>query len=181
MLTMKRVEEMMAHSLRNPFNLAERLGLVPTPEQTALMDRFSKDEEPLVLAETEEGHLVRAAALCALWRLLLVPGSSCRIISSSRKLTSEFMEFMYNITSTIDPVLQSVCKWRGPKVMKLGDDDAYELRLISNKAKWLHEKPQVPTTFVILGASSSEPAFTEARQAVEAHSGVEGVRTITVW
>jgi len=145
------------------------------------MDRFAKDEEPLILAETKDGHLVRAAALCALWRLLLVPGSACRVISSSRKLSREFMGFMYDITTTIDPVLTSVCKWTGPKVMRLGNDDAYELRQISNNANWLCDEPQVATTFVILGAGSDDDDFMATRKAVEAHGGVEGVRNIVVW
>ena len=181
MLTTKRMEEMMSASLNNPANLCERLGLQPTDEQLALMDRFAEDEDPLVLAETKDGHLVRAAALCALWRLLLIPGSCVRVISSNKKLSHEFFGFLHEVTTSIDPALTQIAHWHGWRTLQLGNDDAYELRLVSNRPEWLRDEPQVVTTFVILGASSSETEFSAAREVVETHRHVEGVRTIVVW
>lgn len=181
MLMKQTLEEKMSANLRNPANLCERLGLDPTPEHLAVMDRFAEDEDPLVVAETEDGHLVRAVALCVLWRLLLTPGSCGRVISSNKKLAHEFFGFLYDVTTRIDPQLQQIAHWHGWRTVQFGNDDAYELRLVSNKPEWLADEPQVATTFVILGASSSEPEFCAAREAVEAHQRVEGVRTITVW
>jgi len=181
MLTTKLVEERTVTSLRSPLHLLDTLKLTPTDEQAAVMERFMEDEDPLVIAEEENAHLVRAAAVCALWRLLNVPGSCVRVISAKRKLASEFFGFLFELTTKQNRALAEVSQWPRWNVLQVGNEPGHEMRLVSNNPKWLAAEPQTVTTFVILGASSSEPDFCETREVVEGHRHVEGARTITVW
>lgn len=180
MLTVAHAREMMVQSLRSPADLADRLGLTPTPNQLDILDRFAAGEEPMELTNERAEHTVRAVALCALWRLLLVPGSSCTVISSDEGLAAEFMGFLHNITTKIDPTLTSICKWPRWSHLEVGSVAGYELRLVSNVPGWLGT-PDGVATFVILGAASNDPDFTATREVVEGHVPAEDVRLISIW
>lgn len=181
MLTNNLIEEMMMTSLRSPMDLCDRLGLRPTTEQLDLMERFYHDEQPLEVTEVPAQQTTNAVAVCALWRLLLIPGSSCIVIAANRDLQSRFMGFMHDITTTIDPALSSVCRWSGSKTLKIGDSAGYELRFMSNKPAWAQGIHGDAITYVILGARSSEPNFVETMRALDANRNDEGARHIVVW
>lgn len=181
MLTTTHVREMMSDSLRSPHDLAARLGLIPNTSQGLILDRFAAGEEPLKLIEVRDENTVKAVALCALWRLLSVQGSACNIISSSRRMSAEFMEFLHKITTSIDPALTSVCDWTRWNVLQVGVDVGYQLRLVSNNPKWVSKPPMGVTTLVILGAASSSTKFCATREVFEAHAPAEDVRLITIW
>ena len=181
MLTNSLIEEMMMASLRSPEDLSERLGLRPTMYQRDLMDRFYNDEDPLQMKEIPAERTCNAAALCALWRLLLIPGSKCIVIAANRELESRFMGFLYQITTEIDPALTSTCNWSNGKVMQVGDAAGYELRFVPNRVQALAGIHADVVTWVVLGARSSETKFNDARQVVESNRGFEGHRHIIVW
>lgn len=181
MLTLMKVQEMMVGSLRSPHDLADRLGLVPSQTQRKVLDRFTSNEHPLLLTNDPVDHTVRAVGLCALWRLLLVPGSNCQVISSSKSLAAEFFGFLYELTTKIDPALTACCSWPRWDVLRVGSDAGYELRLISNKPEWVRKAPEGATTLVILGAASSRPSFCEVREVFEQHAGAEDIRLISLW
>lgn len=186
MLTTTRAKEMMVESLRSPADLSDRLGLQPSAAQFTLMERFQEGDEPLQLENLpdDENTMLRAVALCALWRLLLVPGSSCTVISSSADMGADFMDFLQDITTKIDPALTSICKWPRWNVLQIGTAAGYELRVVSNVESWLSEARSADgvTTFVILGAGAVDDlAFTEACKAIESHVGTEGVKLVTLW
>lgn len=181
MLTNSLIEEMMMASLRSPEELCHRLGLRPTLAQRELMSRFYEDEDPLQVTEVPSEQTTNAVALCALWRLLLVPGSRCIVIAANRDLEGRFLKFMQSITTTIDPALTSVCKWSSSKVLKIGDTAGYEMRFVSNRPEWLQGLPSEATTFVVLGARSSEPRFNDTMQVIDSYRGQEGARHIVMW
>lgn len=181
MLTIAHVREMMVDSLRSPHALAERLGLKPNISQGIILDRFANNEDPLVLTEVRTENTVKAIALCALWRLIAVQGSACSVISSSKIMSADFMDFLKKITTRIDPALTSICDWPRWNVLQVGTSAGHQLRLVSNNPEWVRKPPTGVTTFVILGAASSATKFCATREVFEAHAPVEGVRLITIW
>lgn len=168
-------------SLRSPEDLSHRLGLRPTAAQAELMHRFYEDEDPLQVVEKPSEQTTNAVALCALWRLLRVEGSKCIVIAANRDLEGRFMKFMRDVTTTIDPALTSVCKWTSSKSMKLGDQAGHELRMVSNRPEWLQGLGGEATTFVILGARSSEPHFCATMEVIDTYRKQEGARHIVMW
>ena len=139
-------------SLRSPEDLCDRLGLRPNEHQRELMHRFYEEEDPLELAEIPAQQTTNAVALAALWRLLRVQGSKCIVIAANRDLESRFLTFLREVTTTIDPALTSVCRWRGSKCLAIGDAAGHELRVVSNRPEWLQGLHDEAITFVILGA-----------------------------
>lgn len=181
MLTNSLIEELMMASLRSPEDLCLRLGLNPTLYQQEIMSRFYNDEDPLQMREIPAERTCNAAALCALWRLMLIPGSKCIVIAANRELESRFMGFMYQITTAIDPALSSTCTWTGAKVMRVSDTDGYELRFVSNRSRYLQGIHADAVTWVILGARSSETHFCDTMKVIDSYRGKEGHRHIIVW
>lgn len=181
MLTTAHVKEMMVDSLHSPHDLADRLGLTPTGSQHEVLERFGGGEDPLMLVENIKDNTVKAVALCALWRMLNIPGSSCKIITSSKRMSSDFMTFLYEVTMKVDPALASVCRWPHWNVLQMGTDAGHEMRVISNKPKWVEKPPTGVTTLVILGAASSSLKFCATREVFERHADLEGVRLVSVW
>lgn len=180
MLTNSLIEEQMMTSLRSPEDLSHRLGLRPTESQAELMHRFYEDEDPLQVVEVPSQQTTNAVALCALWRLLRVEGSRCIVIAANRDLEGRFLKFVRDITTTIDPALTSVCKWTNGRTMRLGDHAGHELRMLSNIPEWL-QGLHGPTTFVVLGAKSSETKFCDTLKVVDTYRGQEGMRHIVMW
>jgi len=181
MLTNSLTEDTMMASLRSPEDLSERLGLRPNSHQRELMHRFYEDEDPLQVAEKPSANTTNAVALCALWRLLRVEGSKCIVIASSRDLEKRFLDFMRGVTTTIDPALTSVTRWSGSRSMKLGNQPGSEMRMVSCRPEWLQGLGSEATTFIVLGARSSEPKFCETLAVVNSYRGDEGARHIVVW
>jgi hypothetical protein len=171
----------MMASLRSPQDLCERLGLRPTTYQQEILQRFYDDVDPINEKEIPAERTCNAAALCALWRLLLIPGSRCIVIAANRELESRFMGFMHQITTEIDPALTSMCKWANGKTMKVGDSEGYELRFVSNRPAYLQGIHDGTVTWVILGAKSSETKFCDTMQVVDTYRGREGHRHIVIW
>jgi hypothetical protein len=180
MLTVNKTEAAMS-SLRSPADLCDRLGMRPTTYQLDLLDRFYNDENPLQAKEIPAEHTSNAAAICALWRTMLTPGSKCVIIAANRELESRFMGFLYEVTTTIDPAMSSSCSWKGPKLLKFGTDAGWELRFVSNKPEQLAKVRGEVVTWVVLGARSSEPKFNDARKQVESNMDFDGHRHIIIW
>jgi hypothetical protein len=168
-------------SLRSPEFLCERLGMRPTTYQRDLMDKFYNDVNPLQTQEIPAEHTVNAAAICALWRTLLIPGSKTVVIAANRELEKRFMGFMHDITTTIDPAITSICSWSNGRHLKIGDAEGYELRFLPNDPKVLARVRGTAVTWVILGAKSSETKFNEARAQAESAMGFEGHRHIIIW
>jgi hypothetical protein len=168
-------------SLRSPADLCERLGMRPTTYQLDMLDRFYHSEQPLQQTDVPAQHTVNAAAMCALWRTLLIPGSTTIVIASSRELESRFMGFLHEVTTKIDPALASTCRWDSNKVLKLGSEAGYELRFVKNDPRQLARVRADVVTWVILGARSSEPRFNEAREQVESTLDFDGHRHIIIW
>ena len=181
MLTNRATRETMMASLRSPEALCERLGLRPTEYQREIMHRFYEDEDPLQVSEVAAEHTVKAAAICALWRLLRVDRSKCIVIAANRELESHFMGFMYQITTEIDPALTSTCHWSNGKVMRVGNDPVHELRFVSNRPNYLLGINDDNITWVILGARSSERRFGDTMKVVDGYRKYEGHRHIVVW
>lgn len=181
MLTNSLIEELMMSSLRSPEDLCLRLGLNPSLYQREIMDRFYNDEDPLQMKDIPAERTCNAAALCALWRLMLIPGSKCIVIAANRELEARFMGFMYQITTEIDPALSSTCSWTGGRVMRVSGTDGYELRFVSNKSRYLRAVDDEAVTWVILGARSSETHFGDAMKVIDSYRGREGHRHIVVW
>lgn len=180
-MTNSLIEEMMMASLRSPLDLCDRLGLRPTQYQGELLDQFYHGTEPLEVTDVPAQNTVNVAAVCALWRLLLIPGSKCVVIAASRDLQSRFMGFLHDLTTKIDPALSSVCRWSSNKTMKIGDAAGYELRFMSNNPAWAQGIHDEALTVVILGARSSEPRFNETREVLELLRGRDGTRFIVLW
>lgn len=167
-------------SLHSPADLAERLGMRPTPSQRELMERFYEDEDPLQVTEVPAQRTTEALALAALWRLLREDGSKCIVIAANRDLESRFMGFLHKITTEIDPALTSVCRWTNNKAMKVGDAAGHELRFVSNRPAFL-QGLHGTVTFVVLGARSSETRFMDTVKEVDKFRSMPGMRHIVMW
>jgi len=168
-------------SLRSPMDLCERLGLRPMAAQLSIMRRFYEGENPLQAPEVPNEKTVNAVAVCALWRLLSIPGSRCVVIGSSRDLEGRFMGILHEITTKVDPILASVCRWTNKRTLKVGDAAGHELRFVSNVPEWLRCMEEGPTTYVVLGARSSDTNFVDASRIIESYDGLRGARHIIVW
>lgn len=168
-------------SLNSPMDLCDRLGLRPTPYQQAILQAFYEDVDPINEENIPAERTCNAAALCALWRLLLIEGSRIIVIAANRELESRFMGFMHDITTSIDPGLTAVCKWSNSKHMTVGDAAGHELRFVSNKPSFLQGIGDEAVTWVILGASSTQLKFGDMMKAVDAYRGREGHRHIVIW
>lgn len=168
-------------SLRSPEDLCERLGLRPSEGQRTLMHAFYEDVDPLQIREVPSEQTASAVALCALWRLLRIEGSKCYVISSNRDLEKRFLQFLHEVTRTIDPALTSVCKWTNGRALQLGSTSGHELRVVSNVPAFLMGLDETPTTFVALGASSSDMPFNDTLRVMDKYRGQEGARHIVMW
>jgi hypothetical protein len=180
MITNAPMEDAMS-SLRSPEFLCERLGMRPTTYQRELMHKFYNDVNPLQTQEIPAEHTLNAAAICALWRALMIPGSQTIVIAANRELEKRFMGFVHDITTTVDPALTSSCAWVNGRHMNIGDTAGYWLRFLPNDPKVLARVRADVVTWVILGAKSSDTKFNDARRQAESNMDFEGHRHIIIW
>ncbi len=88
------------------------------------------------------------------------------------------MRFLYDIAMTVDPAIASVCSWTSTKCLRVAGS---ELRVVSNRPAFLQGLEADGTTFVILGAGSSDPAFMDMLWAVDTFRNHAGTYFIEVW
>lgn len=136
--------------LSGPNDLASRLRLAPTEKQSKLMEKFMQPGR--VLHSPNDADLSRAAAVCMLYRLLTKEGSRGLVLAAKQEMARSFMGFMQQLTS-LDPAVNSVCRWTRWNTLKIGEESGYECRALQNHmeaARGLRDDSQ--TTVVVLGA-----------------------------
>lgn len=166
--------------LSGPADLASRLRLQPTEDQSKLMTRFM--EGGRVLHSVMSPELTRASAVCMLYRMLTKDGSRGLVLASNQQMAREFMGFL-RVISESDPAINSVCRWTRWSTLKISDSCGYECRVLQNisgGARGL--KDDSMTTVVVLGAGMSDNhAFVENYTALDRTLRGEDTKFICLW
>ncbi len=166
-------------SLRSPQDLCDRLGIYPTnPAMTDAMHTFYNETGDLDISGLGAS---RTAAVCALWRVMRNNSSRCIVIASSKAHEAEFMDYLFGLTTNIDPALCTVTRWPHSRLMKIGDSAGHELRFVDNWPRRVAGIHADNITWVVLGASSTDIKFNEMVEAVKGCATSEDHRIITVW
>lgn len=179
-------------TMQSPLSLCDRLDLVPTPAQQKMLSRFDACVKGLEhtrhamfkrvdFLEGDSFEAARAAAVCAMWRLLVSKGSSCVVLAPARYPSVEFMDFLGKVVRSRSNDLTYICDFPRWNVLKLGGVNGWELRLMPNLPAIVREESSRALISIELCAGDSSVEFTESCKALEEANKNEKNVLIRVW
>jgi len=163
--------------VNTPLDLCGRLHLHPSHEQIETMLALTATDGVVNATlwsageESDRGEALRAAAMVALWRALLVRASHVTVLAPAEAdskapgaLARLFMAFLDEVCRTADERLAEMCRYPSWNRLIVLEGSIRAIPLLVNSATLAAENS---LTGVILDAGNKEMAFQDAVQAFE--------------
>lgn len=167
--------------MQSALNLCDKLHLTPNPVQLGIIRDFYGSTKLLETFDNEQRDGTRAVAICAIWRILSVPGSSALIVTPSQDDSVYFMRFLEAVTKRCNLELAEISGFPSWNLLRFGGQPGWEMRILSNVPELIVPRAPRALVSVALNVKNSDPTYVEARMALEAHSTHPANTLIRVW
>lgn len=174
-------EKVMEVPLRSPADFCASLGLRPVPCQADFMERFAGVPEAIEAKADQDGAMVRVMALCALWRVISLPGCIGTVIAAKEEDGKHFMAFLGAVIEKTTPGLAAITSMKRWNVLSVGSSAGWGLRYIPNNVTMVTERAKNSNLAIILGAGSSNTQFSAAREALESSMLNKNKTLLRLW
>lgn len=181
MLSDARKKMKLEDDMKSPSSLCHRLNLSPNERQLEIFEQFTTSEKTMQTVGDEKQEAQRAAAMCALWKILTIPGSSCIIIASTEEQGQQIMGFLEAVCTNCEKDLASICHFSSWSQLTFGVQPGWGISYLTNRPSKIGTKARDALVCLVLGARSSEIEFQETFRALKEHSTHPLNKTIIIW